>query len=407
MEPTTSINEVFHSIKHEYQLRAIDTALLNETITLRDAQLIREFIAERRSCVGISVGRANKLVFTLLGWRRFIGEFSENTIADLYAGVPALKSGMNLRGRPFKQNTISDYVAILKQFYLWLIENEYSFIQEKKLRKMQTPRKNPMTKTASALLTPDEVRAMIKACIRSVDKALITMLYEGGFRVGEIGTMRWGDIKFDRYGVIVNVNFKTGIPRYVRIIMGKEYLAQWRHDYPGVPEGDARVFLNRNGKPLTHAMICKQLERLAERGSVTKHITPHLFRHSRITHLIQEGVSESVIKLMMWGSINSKMFQTYAHLTGSDIDTELLQVYGIAPDTTRGKDSRLEPRQCVHCQTINSPVANYCIVCGHSFTEDAADEEEKIQNFILNNPQALKEYVDRLVKQSVNAPLQS
>ena len=38
MELSTSINEVFHSIKHEYQLRAIDTALLNETITLRDAQ---------------------------------------------------------------------------------------------------------------------------------------------------------------------------------------------------------------------------------------------------------------------------------------------------------------------------------------------------------------------------------
>jgi hypothetical protein len=114
-----------------------------------------------------------------------------------------------------------------------------------------------------------------------------------------------------------------------------------------------------------------------------------------------------MIKQMMWGSMNSKMFQMYARLSGSGIDTELLQVYGIAPDTTRGKDSRLEPRQCAHCQTINSPVANYCIVCGHSFTEDAADEEEKIQNYILNNPKALKEYVDRLVKQSVNAPLQS
>ncbi len=400
MEPTTSINEVFHSIKHEYQIRAIDAALLNETISLRDAQLIREFIAERRSCVGISVGRANKLVFTLLGWRRFIGEFSENTIADLYAGVPALRSGLNLRGRPFKQNTISDYVAILKQFYLWLIENEYSFISEKKLRKLQTPRKDPMTKTASALLTPDEVRAMIKACNRSMDRAIITMLYEGGFRVGEIGTMRWGDIKFDHYGVIVNVNFKTGIPRYVRIIMGKEYLAQWRHDYPGIAEGDALVFLNRNGKPLTHAMICKQLERLAERARVTKHITPHLFRHSRITHLIQEGVSESVIKLMMWGSINSKMFQTYAHLTGSDIDSELLQVYGISANVRKGKDSRLEPRQCAHCQTINSPIANYCVVCGHSFTEEAENEEEKIRNFILNNPEALKEFIERLMKES-------
>jgi uncharacterized Zn finger protein (UPF0148 family) len=46
-------------------------------------------------------------------------------------------------------------------------------------------------------------------------------------------------------------------------------------------------------------------------------------------------------------------------------------------------------------------VANYCVVCGHSFTGVADDEEEKIQNFMLKNPQALKEYIDRLVKQSM------
>lgn len=59
MEPTTSMNEVFHSIRDEHQIRAIDTALLRETITPRDAQLVREFIAEHQSCVGISVGRSN------------------------------------------------------------------------------------------------------------------------------------------------------------------------------------------------------------------------------------------------------------------------------------------------------------------------------------------------------------
>lgn len=77
------------------------------------------------------------------------------------------------------------------------------------------------------------------------------------------------------------------------------------------------------------------------------------------------------------------MFQTYAHLTGSDIDSELLQVYGISADNRKGKDSRLEPRQCAHCQTINSPVANYCVVCGQSLTSEGIEEEEKIQNYIF------------------------
>jgi len=43
-----------------------------------------------------------------------------------------------------------------------------------------------------------------------------------------------------------------------------------------------------------------QLKRLAKRAGIERHITPHIFRHSRITHLIKENVSESVIKLMMW-----------------------------------------------------------------------------------------------------------
>jgi hypothetical protein len=54
---------------------------------------------------------------------------------DLYAGVPALKSAARLRGRPSKQNTISDYVAIMKQLYLLLIDNEYSPVSREKVKK--------------------------------------------------------------------------------------------------------------------------------------------------------------------------------------------------------------------------------------------------------------------------------
>jgi len=55
-----------------------------------------------------------------------------------------------------------------------------------------------MTKVAADLLTPDEITGMVKACTRPMDRALIMMLYEGGFRIGEIGTMTWGDLTFDK-----------------------------------------------------------------------------------------------------------------------------------------------------------------------------------------------------------------
>ena len=74
-----------------------------------------------------------------------------------------------------------------------------------------------------------------------------------------------------------------------------------------------------------------------------KHLTLHLFRHSRITHLLQQGVSESVIKMMMWGTIETKMFRDYAHLNGDDTDREIFKLYGIEQVTTQEVEGKIEP----------------------------------------------------------------
>jgi len=102
-------------------------------------------------------------------------------------------------------------------------------------------------------------------------------------------------------GIVVIVTFKTMKPRYVRLVMAKEHLIKWKSDYPEKNTDDALVSINERRKTMTHAAVTRQLNRLAKRASITKDVFPHIFRHSRITHLIQQGVKESVIKLMMWG----------------------------------------------------------------------------------------------------------
>ena len=114
----------------------------------------------------------------------------------------------------------------------------------------------------------------------------------------------------DKYGYVVNVDFKTGKPRYIRLIMAAQHISSWKADYPFEPAADKLVFITQYKTPMTHHSVEKQLQRLAGYAGIEKHITPHIFRHSRITHLIKDGVSESVIKLMMWGTINTPMFQT-------------------------------------------------------------------------------------------------
>ena len=368
----------FHVIRTDMGETALATGLSENLITTKDAEIVRQYIAELQSCRDISTGRSNKLIYTLMTWRRFIGPYDCNDITALYSGITAIKSAQSKKGRAFKQNTISDLVAILKQFYRWLIENSYSTIPEKKLNNIRTPMKDTMTKVAADLLTPGEITAMVKVCNRLEDRTIIMTLYEGGFRIGELGTLTWGDVKFDQYGVIVNVNFKTDKPRYIRLIMAKDLLAQWRSSYIyRSPEGSALVFVNEYGKPLTHATISKRLRVIAKKAGITKHVTPHLFRHSRITHMMREGVPESVIKLTMWGNMTTDMFNTYAHLTGEDIDQALLKSYGINPNSAPKKEPKIAPVQCPHCAYINSSVTSFCGVCGRPLTEEVKDTVEQ------------------------------
>jgi hypothetical protein len=55
-----------------------------------DAPLIREYLDELKAELGVGVGRSNRVAFHLIGWRRFIGRFRENTLADLNRGVEQL-----------------------------------------------------------------------------------------------------------------------------------------------------------------------------------------------------------------------------------------------------------------------------------------------------------------------------
>lgn len=132
---------------------SINRGLANGRLTACDADLIREFIAESQSCNNISAGRTNKIVFTLVGWRRFIGPYLENSMADIYQGISALKTAISARGKPFKQNTIADHIIILKRFYGWAIENGHTDLPDRKIRRLKIPTKDTMTKEAAALET--------------------------------------------------------------------------------------------------------------------------------------------------------------------------------------------------------------------------------------------------------------
>jgi integrase/recombinase XerD len=134
--------------------RLISRYLHEERISPDDARLISEFIAERRAAGGISPRRADKLAYTLLGWRRFIPEVATLTLGSVYTGIKAIKHAEHRFGRPFKQNTLFDHVAILKQFLLWMIENEYSDLPREENQSHQDPEERSEDQDRIAALHP-------------------------------------------------------------------------------------------------------------------------------------------------------------------------------------------------------------------------------------------------------------
>lgn len=342
----------------------------------------------------ISSKRVLKIVSNLITVRRFLKmDFRSADITTIYSTVNAIKVGISTKGTPFSQSTQADLIKLLKSFTLWMIDSGILDLPEKKIKAIKSPMQRT-TKTDADLITPEEITALIEACMSDRDRAMFMMLYEGGFRSGEIGEMRWKNLAFDGTGVIATVNFKTEKTRHVRLVLSKEYLIKWKSLYPGDPTGDSLVFLTERGKPLSHAGMTRQLERLEKRAGITRHLTLHLFRHSRITHLLQQGVPESVIKMMMWGAIDTLMFKNYAHLSGDDTDREIFKLYGIEPATAQVTDQKIEPRVCPHCKELNAPISKYCHVCGHGLVDpDTIESHDVFERYLLENGDALIEYL--------------
>jgi site-specific recombinase XerD len=375
----------FHHIKPEYAARSLTKALTKGQITDDDRILIENHVAWVAVTSNISPGRVNKLTFHLVKLRRFLGPYRTNTIDDIYAGISRLKNA-RVKGHPYTGSTLRDDISTLKKFYLWMIKKGFSSVPKDEIREIKAPSGSTMTKTAGQMLTEREIHQMIQVCTRSIDRCYIAVLYEAALRVKECGTLTWDQVSFEKNNVIINVNCKTGKPRHIPLIMARPYLAAWKADYPLVAEGNAYVFISeREKKPLRYKALEKRLKVLAKRAHITKKVTPHLLRHTRITHLMQQGVREYSVREIGWGNQGTKMLQTYTHIANGDIDAELSQLYGIEPEN-KADDHALYPRQCPRCAVINAPTARFCMCCGVPLTPEAKVSIDELTTEIETHP---------------------
>ena len=155
------------------------------------------------------------------------------------------------------------------------------------------------------------------------NRAILEVLYSSGLRVSELVEMKLTECFFDiGFLRIIGKGDKVRLVPIGRDALHyvKIYLENIRSQQDNIkPEAENHVFLNRRGNKLTRVMIFLIIKDLAAKCGIQKNISPHTFRHSFATHLIEGGADLRAVQEML-GHESITTTEIYTHL-----DREFLQ----------------------------------------------------------------------------------
>lgn len=230
----------------------------------------------------------------------------------------------------------------------------------------------------SDLFEPEEIVALRNACTDAQVRALVSLVYESGGRISEIGLMDIADVTRDRYSYICHLEGKYG-PREVRAIYSASALTAWLNAHPLRHDSGAPLWgtLKRGlWRPITYEQINKKFKQAAERAGITKRTHPHLFRHTRVTHLLGSNqMNEQQAKTFFGWSADSRQLRTYSHLVSRNANDAALRAFGIAR-----RDEKPSPIQVVLCGMCHEPNAidgKFCARCGYAIVADEVSSVER------------------------------
>ena len=161
------------------------------------------------------------------------------------------------------------------------------------------------------------------------NKAMIETMYSCGLRVSELVNLKFSETFFDESFIrIVGKGNKERLvpisPKAIREI--KYYQENYRNHLAINRAHQDFVFLNRNGRPLTRVMVFTIVKQLAQVAGIRKSISPHTFRHSFATHLIEGGADLRAVQEML-GHESILTTEIYTHIDREYLREAILQFH--------------------------------------------------------------------------------
>lgn len=221
-----------------------------------------------------------------------------------------------LQEQSFAESTSKRIISAIRGFYKYL--QEEGIIQQSPAELLTAP---SITRTLPSVLSIEEVDAILNGIDLSTpegtrNRAIIEVLYSSGLRVSELTELTISRLYLD-IGFLKIIG-KGDKERFVPI--GKEaikylkiYLEHIRRHLKIQPKNEDIVFLNRRGSQLSRIMIFMIIKDAVEKTDIKKNISPHTFRHTFATHLIEGGADLRAVQEML-GHESITTTEVYTHL---------------------------------------------------------------------------------------------
>jgi integrase/recombinase XerD len=253
-------------------------------------------------------------------------ESDENPITISGATIKGFNHDLAQKVEPATQaRTISS----LKNFFTYLLLEGYR--KDNPMDLIEAPR---LGRKLPDTLSIEEIDQLISAVDRSTahgerNRVILETLYACGLRVSELVTLKISDLFFNE-GVIL-VTGKGDKQRYVpigdaTIKIIELYMDQIRIHIPVNSEHTDTLFLNRRGRGLSRAMIFTIIQDLKKEAGIKKKISPHTFRHSFATHLLENGADLRSIQMML-GHESITTTEIYVHVDRTYLKNVLEQFH--------------------------------------------------------------------------------
>lgn len=224
--------------------------------------------------------------------------------------------------KKYKQKTVKRKIASLKAYYNYLEEQE--IIGENPFRKIKVRFKEAVI--LPRIIPREEIERLLNYMYKNQnrnsesaykcwlrDTAVIETFFATGARVYEVSNIRADNVNLNTG--LIRIMGKGGKERYIQIAADEvlELLRRYYSMNVGAIRKSGFFFVNSRGARYTEQSIRMMLKRYTRLAGIERNITPHMFRHSFATYLIEEGVDVSCVQQIL-GHSSIKTTQIYIHI---------------------------------------------------------------------------------------------